>query len=121
MSDARYLSRPPTLNDLQVGDEIWNALSVERNSRCPGERPLKLKAADAVQVRAAAAGAVAAIALRGDRGGEAAAERSGVGQQVGLVEALLVGREEVIPARAAAGERIERRRLPTAVMPAHVT
>ena len=43
-----------------------------------------------------------------DRGREAAAERSGVGQHVGLVEALAVGREEVRPAETAAREREER-------------
>ena len=41
VTDARHLSRPPTLNDLQVADEIWNALSVDEIV-VPRERPLKL-------------------------------------------------------------------------------
>ena len=52
-----------------------------------------------------------ASALRGDRRREAAAERRGVGQQVRLVVALLIGREDVRPAFAAAEEREEPRRL----------
>ena len=49
-----------------------------------------------------------ARAFERQRRREAAAERGGVGHQVRLVEALAVGREEVRPVVAAAGERIER-------------
>src|SRR6202034_340247 len=65
----------------------------------------------AVQVGAAAGGAVCALALRSEGRCEAAAERGGVGKQNWLVEALLVRREEVVPVVATADERVERLRL----------
>ena len=63
-----------------------------------------------------------ARALSRDRRREAAAERSRVSEQVRLVEALLVGGEEVRPARAAAREGVERVRLTSGdAGPGHVS
>ena len=108
---ARELRRSPALRDLQVRDDVGDALAVVDEVRSLVDAAEAVDAADVVHLRAAAAAAVAAGALDRDARGEAAAERGGVGQQVRLVEALLVGGEEVRPARSAARERVERRRL----------
>ena len=98
MDDARDLGLAPALLDMQRADDI---------------RPL-LAAVDQAplgHVGAAAGTAESAGAFRRDRRRKAAAERSGVGHQVRLVEAFAVRRGEVRPVVAAAGERIERLRL----------
>src|SRR5262249_3430937 len=99
MDDTRQLSRAPTLIDAQSRDEVGPRLA-----------EIGVVAGEA-DVGAAAAEAVRAGALRGDGRREAAAEGRGVGQQIGLVEALLVRREQVRPAFAAAEEGEERVRL----------
>ena len=111
MKDAGDLSLAPALLDVQGADEVGPFLTAEGDQR-------RAQAADRTESRAAEIRAVARSAalvlawiLRRDRRREAAAEGCGVGKQVRLVEALAVGRDEVRPVVAAAGEREERLRL----------
>ena len=107
MDHARDLGLAPALLDVQGADEVRPFLAaVVMRGRAAVDADIAVR-----RIRAAAGAAVGALALRCDRRREAAAERGGIGQQVRLVEALLVGRGEVRPVVAAAGERIERLRL----------
>src|SRR5208337_5045012 len=106
---TRDLGLAPALGDVQVADDVGPTLAaVGYAGRVKAADRALVAAAWGGKPRAAARRAVRARALRREGGGEAAAERGGVGHQVRLVEALLVGGEEVRPVVAAAGERIER-------------
>ena len=106
---ARHLGLAPALLHMQGADDVRPALAAEDD--VAGIEAARVAAARASHLSAAARAAIRARALGGDRRREAAAERGGVGDQVRLVEALLIGGEEVRPVVAAAGERVERLRL----------
>src|SRR5208283_2500654 len=98
MDNARHLGLAPTLPDVQRADDVGPTLAAERDAaRVGAGQRSEVGAARTRQLRAFAREAVRARALRRDGGREAAAERSGVGHQDRLVEALLVRREEVRP------------------------
>jgi hypothetical protein len=96
MRDARNLRRTPALIEAEIADDIRRGHAEVRRIE--------------IDVGAWAAGADSHRALRGDRRREAAAEGRGIGEHQRLVEALLVGRVNVVPTFAAAEERKERRR-----------
>src|SRR5208337_602805 len=96
MDDAGHLSLAPTLGDVNVADEVGPALPAVEDARGIVVADRALVASDISVVReailrAVAGGAILSLyarALGRDGGGEAAAERGGVGHENWLVEAL---------------------------------
>ena len=104
MRNRRDLRRSPSLVHAQSADNVGNAQAALRR------RTEVARVGAAVgndQTSSITAQGVQRGAFQRNRRREAAAERSGVGQHVGLVVALAVGREEVRPGKTAAREREE--------------
>jgi hypothetical protein len=124
---AGNLGLAPPLLDMQRANDVGPTLTAKRRGtgntagrEDPSAHVLQA-AITAGQVGAAAGFAVPALALCSERRREAAAKRSRVGHQDRFVEALLIGREEVVPVIAAADERVERLRLTSRdARPGHV-
>src|ERR1700677_4883943 len=125
---AGDLGLAPSLLEMQRADDVRPFLTAIRrgtgNASCeePSARVIRGSTKTAGLVGAAAGCAVRALALGSERRREAAAERGGVSHQEGVVEALLIRREKVVPVIAAADERIERLRLTSRdARPGHIT
>src|ERR1700722_3458765 len=102
---------------MQRANDVGPPLTAERcgagSTACkePSARVIRGSIKTAGLVGAAAGETIRALTLSSDSRREAAAERGGVGHQERFVEALLIGREEVVPVVATPDERVERLRL----------